>query len=388
MAISLDQRLSTAREMQKLLRDGYAQMQNAMSAQTVAFNLKTDKGNDAEISPPEIEPPVEEKLDQFATIVNEPPISPNSDAGQNSNPVGDKTEQMNFAELAGKTDDSESNNSEPKQADVKTEVFLGASGALSEIDESGQTSFEDSTNQKSIPFVTDNSNGESIPSEAPSAFDSVQLSADSAAEGYNFSPSEDFSNVEEVYSDSDYSSANAGYTKPNHNIAESDYAGNSGEYASTSSPPKESDPEKKGAFIAGGVFLFLILLIGAGGAGWYFYNNSKETVEEPQTTPQTESSALPTPEPTADAANKNNETKKDVSLTDDPNADNTNNQPINTVVVTNPTATTPTPFRPTPTPFRPTPTPYKPPTTPTQTPKPPPPPTPKPATGGDIVPKP
>ncbi len=371
MSLSLDQRLSTAREMQKLLRDGYAQMQNAMTAQTVAFNLGTEKKEGKEIEQPEIEPPIAEKLDQFATIVNENPVSPSVESGQNLNSIGDKTEQMNFADISAKTGDSAplEHISKPKQSDVRTEVFLAGSSDLPPLENKSADGFKssesyqssnieftkDSNSENAIPFVSYNGESENLPSEVPSAFDSVQVSGGSAEEGFNFSPSEDFSDVKV---NSEYNAVGAGYTQPNYDVPDSDYTRNSEEFVERTPPNEKSGG--KGAFIAGGIFL-LLLIVGAAGAGWYFYNNSKEVVEEPKPSPQTAPSSMPTPEPTVADANIDDSKNTNFALTGNSNADNTNNQPVNSTIVTDPASPRlqPTPFK---TPFRPSnpqPTPFR-----------------------------
>jgi serine/threonine protein kinase len=78
MSLSAEQRYSSAKEMQKALREAYAQLQKGMSADTVAFNVA-----DALPNPPSV-PAV--KQSNIKTEVFSPP-----DLGQ---PIGAKTELM------------------------------------------------------------------------------------------------------------------------------------------------------------------------------------------------------------------------------------------------------------------------------------------------------
>ncbi len=337
MAISLDERFSSAREMQKRLRDAYAQMQNAMSAQTAVFNLKTIEPQVNEIKQPDIAPPVTGQIDPFATLINEKPISASDTASHKPDSTGEKTGQMSLADIAETISDSVPRNnvsevnSEPKQADVKTEVFLAGSGILPSVEDESADNFEsaneefseDLTAKATVPFASYKSEGGSIPPEIPKAFDSGDNYGESAEEDFNFPPSEDFSDVEEVYTDSDYNAANTGYAQPDYDDAEDDYAEKYDEYTPQTPPPKKS--AGKGIFIAGG-FLLLFLIVGAAGAGWYVYNNSKNVVEQPQ----------PTPEPMAEITNT------DVVLSDDADTD-TNSEPTNSTVVSDTTETKPPP---------------------------------------------
>lgn len=67
MSLSADQRYDTAREMQKALREAYSQMQQVMSAQTVAFTV--DKQATAAPEPQVVETPQIVELDQTAVFV-------------------------------------------------------------------------------------------------------------------------------------------------------------------------------------------------------------------------------------------------------------------------------------------------------------------------------
>lgn len=341
MALSLDQRLSDAREMQKLLRDGYAQMQNAMSAQTIAFNINANDTTSQEIEQPEIAPPVAERLDQFATIVNENPVAASNPPIQNSNAgFSEKTEQMNFADITGQNADSAplennfANDSQPKQSDVKTEVFLAGSGALPSVELRKTEVFKTGNlpDETAVSFDSYGNGGDSIPPAAPTAFDSVVIPVENADNGFSFSPSQDFSDVEEVYSDGGSESAGAGFTQQNYNLAENNYAETGGENVSHNPPPQKK-AGGKGLFIAGGLFLILFLIAGAAGAGWYIYTNSNEVAEDPLPTPQATPSAVPTPEPTQEVANTDEPTNTEVVSTDETNTDEVENQ-TKTVPVT------------------------------------------------------
>ncbi|MEQ1764042.1 MAG: serine/threonine-protein kinase, partial [Pyrinomonadaceae bacterium] len=126
MEVSQEKRYSNAREMQKALRKAFSEMQNAMSAQTVAFNSSDIQGNG---EPAGIQPNFE------ATEV----MDPNAIRAI-SNPIGAAAGSSGFSESISQPQapppidlnatiayDSGLTGDSVKQSDVKTEVFIAGS---------------------------------------------------------------------------------------------------------------------------------------------------------------------------------------------------------------------------------------------------------------------
>ena len=133
MTISQEQRYKTAREMQKLLRDAYAQLQTDMSANTIAFSAATPQ--DIPQSPQKTADMADVPL-----ISHIPPPSPQTTPTAFNSGANGANSYSSQTPAAGKTEpdfdqtiryDESASNSLPKQSAIKTEVFLA--GSLSAV---------------------------------------------------------------------------------------------------------------------------------------------------------------------------------------------------------------------------------------------------------------
>ncbi len=133
LEVSQDKRFSTASEMQKALRSAYAQMQGQMTADTVAFNIADHVGADVHSTSPPIDRGRSVAPSEMATITPavpflatqaEAPIQPVVEAEVVEDaPSMEKTIQMDAPAPVVEAPVAE----QPlRQADVKTEVFLGS----------------------------------------------------------------------------------------------------------------------------------------------------------------------------------------------------------------------------------------------------------------------
>ncbi|HEX8246819.1 MAG TPA: serine/threonine-protein kinase [Pyrinomonadaceae bacterium] len=113
MALSMDARYANAREMQKALREAYAQMQSKMSAETMAFTLPPQQQQQP--PPPVNQTPVtqsQQLTEQFATpIVSQPQPQPQPQpptqlppTRHDSLPSQQKTENLHIAPPPPETD--------------------------------------------------------------------------------------------------------------------------------------------------------------------------------------------------------------------------------------------------------------------------------------------
>jgi serine/threonine protein kinase len=348
MAISQEQRYKTAREMQKALRDAYAQLQTGMSANTVAYN----SANSQDL------PPSPQKTAEFSSA---PSVS-NVSAQNQSQPSGFNSD-ANSVDIhssqtppAGKTVtdfdqtiryDESVPDSSPKQSDIKTEVFLaGSSSAITSFQqetparresygESGDLKYGESFAAKNesdqaenyspnatVPLISFDKDNEQVAGETAVAFDIPEY---------------------------DETAANAGY------VPAENYAPDEEVYAPAAAPQKSG----KGLAIAGGLFALLILAVGASGIGWYMLKNNKATTEKiASPTPEASVSVEPTPVPTLEVVNDTNSSTDGNSSTNSEVANSETNSSTNSnasVVSTNPTrpptqTAQPTPIKPAATP--------------------------------------
>ncbi len=120
LEVSQDKRFGSAGEMQKALRAAYAQIQTAMAADTVVITAD-DITSDVHLTSPPINTNAPVAPSEMATITNSQPFvspaptSPEVDEPIAEAPALEETIQMDRADAI----------EEIRQADVKTEVFLG-----------------------------------------------------------------------------------------------------------------------------------------------------------------------------------------------------------------------------------------------------------------------
>lgn len=301
MAISQDQRYKTAREMQKALRDAYAQMQNEMSANTVEYS----SGSQPEIL----------QSQQKTEVLSSVPLnSQPSLSKSNASDIAAPTEILDLPPAvdddAGKTVadfdatlryDEEVHSSTSKQADIKTEVFLaGSSSAI--------TSAQDSYAERK-DFLT--------PLE-PEANDDFGRDV--------FGKTENFANGEEDFSQSVNYSPNAtvplisfgNQTRENgkeETAASFDSLSNRENNAATFVPtatsaadervytPSTTPAKQKSSRtmpIIGGLAALLILAASAVAVGWFLFKDGGTSTGELTPLPTSEAtvSSEPTTEPT------------------------------------------------------------------------------------------
>ena len=332
MSISQDQRYGDAREMQKILRETYAKMQNApaaaqnaMTDKTVAFNQKEEqsspisqsnkaepfstpavdlgaqtipyammenKAEKAAETPPPIPPKIEQNQDFDATIrVDSAPQT----VTEKQN-IGLKTEVLPEKESA-------------PQSNVKTEVFNGDFGAgeFLKNNEPAPPNFinEDLgkkeqiplpppnfTGDQTVPLITYEEHGGNVNFAQPqpaSAFDLLPAAETFVPAAETQLPTGDYSRGVNTYSEPVQQTNPPVQRQPVQTL-----------------PPKK---KSKGLVFAvlGGLFGLLILAAGALGIGWYFVNqpenNGPTNVATP--TPLPSVTLTPTPEQTPEQVNAN-----------------------------------------------------------------------------------
>lgn len=334
MAISQEKRYKTAREMQKALRDAYAQMQNETTASTVAYSGGSEPAilqaqQKAEILPvvPLVSqtpltspPPTAADASRDAQPSSSPPVSGNG----KSAPDFDATWRF----------DPAPGDSEPKQADIKTEVFLaGNSSVIADaIAEAKQNSYarKEGISQVKTPEV-ENFEESKFFSEADLK-QSPGYSPDATVPLMTFG--KDAGGIAADFdSFADRENKSATFTPAG--------ASTPGEQAAAAPAKGKSN---KSLAMVGIAAALLVLAIGAGTVGWFVMRDSSAASinTTPLPTPETTATAAPTMEPTLEIVNDVN-TNTNVGEPTDTNISttNTNNsttlKPVNTAI-TSPTA--------------------------------------------------
>jgi serine/threonine protein kinase len=384
MAVSQEQRFATAREMQRELRDAYAQLQKAMSAQTIAFNAQGEQlASSSDVPDGRTEPlgvaskenetPLQAHIQtQVMPLVFDEQIAQGETVPYNSQPQTAPPEQDFDKTLAY---DAPPKSFPEKQSDIKTEVF---SADVSAIEETPGTQ-ENFTADATVPLISyDALTGNDKPSEIETDFDAADKTDENIVVAPTFAAGDSYP---------------TGNASAREDAAPADiFAQNREQFAkqkpregASAHPVKQATPvvhtEKKskgkGLMIAGGLVALLFLAIGAAGVGWYFYNKNSvvENLPTPTPTPQSTIEITPTPQEVLVNANTDINTNSNTNTANTTVA-NTNNKATNQqeITRTETPGTTPKPVT-QPTAVRPTPrktdtsTAGTPKTTPAKTPK-------------------
>ena len=317
MEVSQERRFSNAKEMQKSLRKAFSQMQEAMSAQTIAFSTP------AELPSSRIEQPVGiahtappqkfEDADSKATqIRDDSTANPFPTPSISAVPTQDATAQYN-----GPID------SPVRQADVKTEVYHSGATPL-------YTPSETPSAPSDIPAVSAETTDWSSLKDSPNG----EFSADATVANMGFdaaAPSSPFTS-DETFSTPSRATDETFATR----IEE---PGQNAQAYSSPRPVTQAAPKKKSSkaiWVVGGLAVLFIMGIVAAGAGWFVYNNYYASAAVvPTASPEPTLEAAPTPEPTLEAITNSNTNTSAVEV--EANVNSNTNSEVLTV------APTPTP---------------------------------------------
>ena len=349
MMVSQEKRFSSAREMQKALRETYAQIQNSMTAQTVAFNLQDEMAaeqNDLSNLPAPDKPDV---LNSAPKKIQSPPLSVDNNSGRNQNLDSYKNQDSVPQKVPDATliMDTSPGDSFKKQSGIKTEVYPTPPPARAEAETSifnENTVLEESYNESEKYTPAKDSENELFEkdesgygADATVPFISVENQTD-----YVSSPPDnsDFYASPQVEQESD---AFATYS-PTRNHSQEEFSAEANinqkekdQGALYNSPPPvvRKPSSGKTAAVVGGIFALLILILGAAGAGWFVYNNyyAADSVENPTPTPLPTIETTPTPAPTVESALETNTNSSDNSnsVTVSNSAINSNTEVTSTV---------------------------------------------------------
>lgn len=343
MDISQEKRYPTARDMQKALRKAYNQLQDSMSAETVAFNVNT-----TEFPADSVEAVAEpESIADMPTEVGQilpPPVV--EDIPEQAEDVSlDKTEVIDAAQMQGIVGDDVVDPLSPN-ADVieppeepsiseepsvmETEMYSGGI----DVDDSGSASY-DVDDVSSLPVDDDFSDDASSSQEesfSPGAtvpigsFDDDNDGEISENES-EFEEESLFEPTSEHVSDSDY-----GMTQSSDDDGDSEESDSpavaagsvSGAESSSKTPPPAAAKSSVGKYVAilGGLGLVLLLVIGGVAAVGYYVSNNGVT-DTNIATPSPEQSIETTPEPTAELVDENSNSEDENTDTGEDSNSNT-----------------------------------------------------------------
>ncbi len=305
MDISQDKRYPTAREMQKELRKAFNQLQESMSAETVAFNLE-DEGIVTSDAKTEVISDLQ--IDESAVVevppspvVPPPPVSPSSEP-EVEDFSGDKTEVIDASEIRGIASD------EDFQSTMKKDFYVDEVVNEPEILKTEAYSAEEIEASQEENVYETKEEIEDIPhSEEP---ESDTFSSEGVSSDEDFSPEatvplisldNDVVDSDPSFADSDEYDSKG--TPEEHDVTSAALAGSgAGESESDSvAPVAAGGKSSTGKYIAilGGLgLLFLVLVVSAAGVAWYVSNGGFQTGQDGVNTATPSPSVEPTVEET------------------------------------------------------------------------------------------
>lgn len=323
MEVSQEKRFATAREMQKALRKAFSEMQNAMSAQTVAFNAADIQANGESAIPAEQQFEATEVMDPEAIRAISNPIGAAAGSSAFSESISQPQSAPPVDLNATIAYDSGFTGDSIRQSDVKTEVFVGGStgGAFPTVTNDPEPYIEPAVETpppvENFAPTTDYSN---LAEERVDGFSEEETSA----EAYPPDHTVPYVALDQA---SPYAAADTG-ARAFDSKAGVEHASASGAGAAAAAPAVVAQPKKKGSTgkivaILGGLFVFFIAILALGGGGYYYYTNYYAGVQaSPSASPEPSLEPSPSPSPTVEAPvfsdNTNTSESNSNSLTVEP----------------------------------------------------------------------
>ncbi len=293
MEVSQEKRYSNAREMQKILRKAFTEMQKATSADTVAFNI----GDAGIVAPP---PAVLPGSNQ--------PVSGIPSAGSYNG--GSKVDDFDATIAFDPTPQSP----QIRQADVQTEVFLAGSNSFEIPEHDVPLPFEPPTTEYK-PFQSENfsdtndfsqSDFDQVPAAVGAGATVPYIALQGGDAAYNPASTDFYANPD-VSGGSDHS---AEVSAP--------FPGTDADQSIAAKPAAKKKSAGKLIGLLAGLAALFILVTAAAGGGWYYYTNVylpglvAEETPTPEPTPSPTPEASPSPEPTLESIYNSNSNSNSV----------------------------------------------------------------------------
>ena len=336
MEVSQDKRFSSARDMQKALRDAFSRSKNEVSSQSATLNkqagmhippsqIVTEVISMPAVAPPVVSIPPQAKNDIYAA--KNSAVSPKQDIDTQASFRSNPEPVREFDATLRYDEDIHTS----KQSDIRTEVLIaGSSPEITAAQNGYYDKKENDTGVKNFPkeesFDFGNNSAESTDFGANESFSpgaTVPLfTLDEPS--HPQTPDESFSNYNHGSPDQKDSSAFATYI-PQQNPAPAVKP----KGQTPAKLPVEKKSSGKATAIAAGVGIFLIFGIGIAAAGWFMFGGNTQTTvikEEPTPMPQSTIEAVPTPEVTLEVVTESN-TNANTSGINSNTSDNSKPQP-------------------------------------------------------------
>lgn len=302
MEVSQDKRFGSAREMQKSLRKAFSEMQNAMSAQTVAFTAGEVQSNGI-VTPTQPNFDATEVMDPNAMRAISNPVGAPAGASAFSESISQPKTAPPVDLNATIAFDSGATANPLRQADVKTEVFVpGNSQPTGPKEPEPVADFTPTPVTENFAPTTDYSgyaksddefsappvNGENFAPDATTPY--IAFDGNGADAGYQESyggPTAQPIGFETMVNGPEPAREEEAYA----------VAAAPGVASVAAAPVKKKGSTGKIVAILGGLFFFFVAVLAIAGGGWYYYNNYYAVAQEPSPSPAP--TLEPTPIPTA-----------------------------------------------------------------------------------------
>jgi serine/threonine protein kinase len=303
MEVSQEKRFGTAKEMQKTLRKAFSQMQEAMSAQTIAFTAPGSGDGSS-------------KIEQPAGVVHSPQATPSFANGADSEATRVRSEPS--VSVPVETPAFGSGDNGVRQSDVKTEVYHAGSTPL-------YTPTEPAYEEPVVPVTPVPENDWSASPVSPADSFSPDatrpnISYDAGVPSSPFAAGETFSQPgDDVQDPFATRTAEPEFQQP-------PIQQPSRPVVAAVAPKKKS----KAPLVVGALAALFIFGVVAVAGGWFVYSNYYAAAAvEPSPTPEPTLEIAPTPEPTLEAITNTN-SNSSIAETDT-NSNTNSNSDITTV---------------------------------------------------------
>ena len=278
MEVSQEKRFGTAKEMQKTLRKAFSQMQEAMSAQTIAFTAPGSEPSSRIEQPVGIAHSMESSQKYNSADSEATKVRPDGVSSPGVTPVADQTAQYNGPIDGG-----------IRQADVKTEVYHAGSNPFP-------------TPEPSVVPDQQFSAARDESWDVPAGPADVEPEIDATAANIDVPPSP-FTQTEAFSGDAGNDPYATRMREPEVEAAVSPVP-EVNRVSPTAAPPKK---KSKAALVVGALVGLFVMGIVAIGAGWFVYSNYYANASaEVLPTPSPTAEIVPTPEPTLEIVTDTN----------------------------------------------------------------------------------
>ncbi len=334
MEVSQEKRYANARDMQKVLRKAFTQMQEAMSAHTVAFSV-------TESPIATMDAPVAGSI-QATKIIDSAAISPVTGRDLEPDAASKYASHVTQPRSAEPDDldatiafDPVAENGDVRQADVKTEIFLAGGSSLPAPPQGAPVpyypaaltpaadNFSATTDYSDFSTPEAGPANESYMPEATMPLIAFQNAGESSGEA-------DFYGSPGV-------TAQPGAFNTVINQEPNYFEPEPAQAVAQALPAKKKSSSGKIFALLGGLAAFFLLVIAGAGGGWYYYTNYYAGAVNVEPSPEPSIEPSPGPEPTVETVlDSDNSISSNSDIANDTNS-NSNSNSLSDVLTVGPT---------------------------------------------------